>query len=211
MRKEMSAIEAKNEAQKLVFAPIYFQVVVTLKELGILSLLSKHKKGLSISNISSLTNITEYGVKVLIEAAEAVQIVEYISSGIIALTKMGYMLNSDIMTNVNINFINDVCYNGAKYLTPSIQTGKPVGLKTLGDWKTLYEGLEVFPEKAKKSWFDYDHYYSDDAFPAALEIVFYDPPKYIFDIGGNTPYASQVKKKISVGCPDFEGITAFGI
>ena len=204
MKKEISVIEAKNEAQKIAFAPIYFQAVVSLKELGILSLLSKNLKGITISEIARITNVSEYGVKVLLEAAEAAQIVEYHDSEKIVLTKIGYILNSDIMTNVNINFVNDICYSGAKYMTKSIQTGKPEGLKILGEWKTLYEGLSVLPEKAKKSWFDFDHYYSDDAFPSALEIVFKDNPKYVFDIGGNTgkwafaccAYNSDVKIKI---------------
>jgi hypothetical protein len=204
MNKEISVIEAKNEAQKLAFGPIYFQAVVALKELGILSLLSRNKKGITIPEISKQTNVSEYGVNVLLEAAEATQIVEYGEEGKIILTKIGYVLNSDVMTNVNMNFVNDVCYNGAKYLTQCIQTGKPEGLKTLGTWKSVYEGLSTFPEDAKKSWFDFDHYYSDDAFTSALEIVFKDNPKYIFDIGGNTgkwafaccAYNSTVKIKI---------------
>lgn len=204
MDKEISAIEAKNEAQKLAFAPIYFQAIISLKELGIMSLLGKNRKGLTIPEISKHTNVSEYGIQVLLEAAEAVQIVQYIDSGKIILTKIGYVINSDIMTNINFNFVNDVCYNGAKHMTRSIQTGKPEGLKTIGDWKTLYEGLSRFPEPIKQSWFDFDHYYSDDAFPLALEIVFREKPNYIFDIGGNTgkwslaccAYNSEVKVKI---------------
>jgi hypothetical protein len=204
MKRELSAIEAKNEAQKLAFAPIYFQAAVSLKSLGILPLLSKNKAGLTITEMAEKVNVSEYGAQVLLEAAEAAEIVEYLDSGKIVLTKIGYMLNSDVMTNVNLNFVNDVCYNGAKFLTESIQHSKPEGLKTLGNWKTLYEGLATFPEPAKKSWFDFDHYYSDDAFPAALEIVFKDKPKYIFDIGGNTgkwsfaccSYNADVKVKI---------------
>jgi hypothetical protein len=42
------------------------------------------------------------------------------------------------------------------------------------------------PEPAKKSWFDFDHYYSDGAFPSALKIVFSKPTGIIFDVGGNT-------------------------
>jgi ubiquinone/menaquinone biosynthesis C-methylase UbiE len=38
----------------------------------------------------------------------------------------------------------------------------------------------------KKAWFDFDHYYSDDAFPHALEIVFREKPGRLFDVGGNT-------------------------
>ena len=37
------------------------------------------------------------------------------------------------------------------YLKEAIKTGKPAGLKELGDWKTLYEGLASLPKKVKKS------------------------------------------------------------
>ena len=186
MGKALSIIEAKYEAQKLAFAPIYFQVVVTLKELNILPLIAKKRKGIKLSEIAEGTSVSDYGVEVLLEAAEAVNIVEYIDRETVKLTKVGHLINSDTMTNINIDFIKDVCYDGAKHLTNCIKTGKPEGLKEFGNWDTLYEGLSQFPEKAKKSWLDFDHYYSDDAFGEALKIVFSEKPKHLYDIGGNT-------------------------
>jgi hypothetical protein len=62
----------------------------------------------------------------------------------------------------------------------------PKSIKVFGEWDTVYEGLAHLPEKVKTSWFEFDHYYSDDAFPFALKIVNQTPPRYIFDIGGNT-------------------------
>lgn len=204
MKKELTALEAKREAQKIAFAPIYFQAVVALRELGILNLIGKNKKGIKISEIAQQLNLSHYGVGVLLEAAANAEAVEYLDDETVVLTKMGYFVNVDKMTEVNINFVNDVCYNGAKFTTESIHNGKPEGLKTLGNWKTIYEGLSQLPEKVKKSWFDFDHYYSDNAFPAALEIVFKEKPKTIFDIGGNTGkwafaccnYDKNVKVKI---------------
>jgi len=38
----------------------------------------------------------------------------------------------------------------------------------------------------KKSWFKFDHFYSDVAFPEILPLVFADPPENLLDIGGNT-------------------------
>ena len=64
--------------------------------------------------------------------------------------------------------------------------GRPAGLKTLGDWKTFYEGLSSLPPQARESWLAFDHYYSDAAFPAALPLVFADQPKRLLDVGGNT-------------------------
>ena len=65
MTKTLSAIEAKCEAQKIAFAPIYFQCVVALRELGILAYIQKSRKKVPIKNIHQDLNLTEYGVGVL--------------------------------------------------------------------------------------------------------------------------------------------------
>ena len=58
--------------------------------------------------------------------------------------------------------------------------------------KGLYGGVLPRTRRQKsrpitqKSWLAFDHYYSDAAFPAALPIVFADPPKRLLDVGGNT-------------------------
>jgi ubiquinone/menaquinone biosynthesis C-methylase UbiE len=68
-------------------------------------------------------------------------------------------------------------------------------LQTLGDWKTFYEGLSSLPPKLRESWLTFDHYYSDQAFPAALPLVFADKPKRLLDVGGNTgKFAVQCAK-----------------
>ena len=113
-------------------------------------------------------------------------VVDYIDKETVKLSKIGFYVLNDEMTKVNINFVNDVCYDGVKSLTDSVINEKPEGLKVFGNWKTVYEGLSQLPEKVKKSWFEFDHFYSDDAFPFALDIVFKDAPTYLFDIGGNT-------------------------
>ena len=186
MKKEFTAVEAKNEAQKLAFAPIFFQAIVSLIQTGILGLISKNKKGIQVGEIVNQSGISEYGVRVLLEAAESANVVEFLDENTVVLTKVGIVINADLMTKVNINFVNDVCYDGARFTTESIKTGKPEGLKTLGNWNTLYEGLMQFPERVKTSWLEFDHYYSDAAFNAALQIIFKEKPKMLFDIGGNT-------------------------
>ncbi|WP_221393141.1 methyltransferase [Dyadobacter sp. NIV53] len=185
MKKELSAIEAKYEAQKIAFGPMFFQSVVALRDLGILEFINSQRKGVSIDTIIEKMNVSEYGINLLIEAAEVLGVVEIVDEKV-KITKTGFFLLKDEMTRINVNFMNDVCYMGAKAMTDSIKNGKPEGLKVLGDWPTIYEGLSILPEPAKKSWFEFDHYYSDGAFPAALKIVFKTKPKTIFDIGGNT-------------------------
>lgn len=185
MKKELSAIEAKYEAQKIAFGPMFFQSVVALRDLGILEFINSQRKGVSIDTIIEKMDVSEYGINLLIEAAEVLGVVQ-ITDGKVKITKIGFFLLKDEMTRINVNFMNDVCYTGAKAMTDSIKNGKPEGLKELGNWPTIYEGLSILPEPAKKSWFDFDHYYSDGAFPAALKIVFKTKPETIFDIGGNT-------------------------
>ena len=90
------------------------------------------------------------------------------------------------MTRVNFNFTQDVCYNGLFHLKEAIREGTPAGLKMLGEWNTVYEGLSLLPDKIKKSWFDFDHFYSDNSFEEALKIIFSREPGMIYDIGGNT-------------------------
>lgn len=181
-----NALDAKTEAQKLAFAPIVFQTAKSLRDLGILAVLDEVKKdGLDAVAISEQTGISEYGVKVLLDMALSAHIVIW-QQNKYYLANLGYFLLHDGMTNANMDFTADVCYAAMMHLTDSIQQGKPVGLKELGDWSTIYQGLSQLPEQAKQSWFAFDHFYSDRSFPLLLDKVFTHPPKRIFDIGGNT-------------------------
>jgi SAM-dependent methyltransferase len=71
-------------------------------------------------------------------------------------------------------------------LKESIENGTPAGLEVFGKWPTIYPALSSLPEPAKTSWFSFDHFYSDNAFPHALTHVFQYKPKLIYDVGGNT-------------------------
>jgi hypothetical protein len=182
----MKAISALYEAQKLAFSPFVFQTVYTMLDLGIINVLHEGDQGLTIEEIAEKTNLSKYGITVLIEMAEISNIVETIEESRYKLTKIGYFIARDEMTRVNIMFTQDVCYQGLFFLKEAILTGKPAGLKVFGDWKTVYEGLSSLPAHVKKSWFDFDHFYSDNSFEEALKIIFKNTPKKIFDIGGNT-------------------------
>ena len=87
---------------------------------------------------------------------------------------------------MNLNFTNDVCYEGLFYLKDAIREQKPSGLKVFGDWDTIYDGLSELKPEVQKSWFEFDHHYSDGIFNEALKYVFKNNPKTIYDIGGNT-------------------------
>ncbi len=181
-----NALQAKTEAQKLAFAPVVFHCARTLRDLGILAALdSAGESGMNADSLSQQTGVSEYGVKVLLDMALSAGIVLWREECYV-LGKLGYFLLHDGMTRANMDFTADVCYAAMMHLTESITEGKPAGLKELGDWPTIYEGLSQLPEKAKESWFQFDHFYSDRSFPVLLERVFANKPKMLVDIGGNT-------------------------
>lgn len=188
LNKSIRAIDAVQEAEKIAFAPFVFQAVVALRKLGIFELIFKYRKkgGISLENISKELQLSVYGVGVLLEIAESYNIVNKDEKDCFELTKTGYYLAFDRTVDVNINFTQDVCYKGLFHLTEAIETGKPAGLKELGDWETIYQGLSVLPKNIQKAWFEFDHHYSDDVFQEALEFVFRNNPKTVYDVGANT-------------------------
>jgi len=193
-KKNMSAYEAMYEAQKIAYAPVIFQVVRTLRELGILKLLEQSgKAGMSAAAISKALNITQYGVETLLESGHSCDVVDYIKDNdttyknrIYILTKVGYYIINDVMTTTNMDFNHHICYQGFADLDKSIKEGKPRGLETLGkQWKTFYEALPNLPEKTKNSWYQFDNFYSDTTYPLILPIVLESQPASIVDIGTN--------------------------
>ncbi len=182
----MKAVVALQEAQKIAFAPFVFQTTVSLRRLGVFDFIFDSKRPVSQKEISAALSISEYALSVLLEIAESAEIVHRDEQDNYELTKIGYFLNYNKMSEVNINFTQDVCYTGLFHLEDTIRSGKPEGLKEFGNWNTIYEGLSHLPRRAQKSWFAFDHFYSDGIFEDALKIVFKNSPKVIFDIGGNT-------------------------
>jgi hypothetical protein len=183
---DQSAFDAKCEAQRIAFAPVVFQACRTLRHSGILELVqSSGTKGLVLAEIVAGCGLPRYGVKVLMESGLGIGLF-CLNEGRFTITKLGYFMLRDPMTRVNMDLIHDICYRGLFHLEEAVATEKPAGLKTLGDWATFYEGLSSLPAHAQQSWFAFDHYYSDQAFPAALPLVFADKPKRLLDVGGNT-------------------------
>lgn len=180
------AIDAMDRAQLIAFAPYVWEASKLLIEKGILKVVEDARlDGITIAEVASKVNMSHYGVRVLLEAGLGIGLVYQKDSKYI-LAKTGYMLLNHSMTKVNYEFMRDVCEGGASDLGASIEASKPLGLSSLGNWNTLYEGLSQFPPKAKESWLNFDHFYSDIVFPLALPIVFESHPKRILDIGGNT-------------------------
>lgn len=181
-----SILEAKFAAQKLAFAPISFQATKALRDLGILAEIAKNNEaGVEVQELAKKLNISLYGVATLLEVGINLELV-LLREKSYFITQIGLFILNDEMTRVNLDFVNDVCYQGMFFLQDAIKNSNPEGLKVFGNWPTIYEGLSQLPKNVQKSWFAFDHFYSDAAFFEALSIVFEDQPKKLFDIGGNT-------------------------
>jgi len=183
---KITALDAKTQAQWIAFSPFVFHATVIMRDRGILEAISNAgDEGVNANGISDVTNISLYGVKVLLDFALNIGLV-FQKGNKFVLGKVGYFILNDEMTRVNTNFTRDVCYDALSGLDQSIEEGEPRGLKNIGDWERLYEGLSIMPEPARKSWFSFDHYYSDRVFDEFISIVFETPVKEILDVGGNT-------------------------
>jgi len=181
-----SAFEAKETAQWIAFGPVIFQVARVLKSKGILKLIEESgSAGMTIEEIAEEVKLSVYGVRVLLESGLGIGLV-LLNDKKYTLGKTGYFILHDPLTKVNMDFVHDVNYDGLFHLEESIETGKPVGLKAFGNWKTIYEGLSQLPDQVQKSWFNFDHYFSDDAFPLILDLIYDHKVKKVLDIGGNT-------------------------
>ena len=180
------AIEAQHEAQKIAFGPVVFQAVRCLRDLGILELVADSGTvGVTLEEVYTKQNLSQYGARVLLEAGLGIGVVK-IQEDRYSLTKTGHFILYDEMTQVNFDFTQDICYLGMFDLKEAIVEGRPAGLKVLGPWNTIYEGLSKLEDPLKKSWFEFDHYYSDKAFPEVLPLIFKHKPKSLYDVGGNT-------------------------
>ncbi|MEO8760541.1 MAG: class I SAM-dependent methyltransferase [Bacteroidia bacterium] len=181
-----TALQAKGYAQWIAFAPMVFQAARSLRNFDILSTIHKAGKGgISIEDVCEKLKFPYYGARVLMEAGLGIGLL-IVNDDKYTLTNTGYIILTDKLTRVNLDFSHDVCYEGLFNLDKSIETGKPEGLKVFGKWKTVYEALAHLEPHVQKSWFAFDHYYSDDSFPQILPHVYKNKPKQLLDIGGNT-------------------------
>lgn len=182
-----SAVDAKFEAQKIAFAPFVFQASMALRDLGILKIIEDSgSEGISQEDIVAKLTLSNYGVRVLVEAGLGMGLLIF-NDGKYAITRIGYYILNDPMTKANMDFVQDINYQGFYHLQESIVNGKPEGLKVIGEqYETFYQALSELPEKKKQSWLAFDHFYSDDSFSRVLPIVFKFNPKKILDVGGNT-------------------------
>jgi ubiquinone/menaquinone biosynthesis C-methylase UbiE len=183
-RDDLRALEAKERAQWIAYAPFVFQATAAALDTGVLGVLER-SGGLALDEVAQRCQLSTYAARVLLEAGLGIGLVIE-TDGRYTLTKTARFLLTDPMTRANFDCARDVCYDGLFHLDEALAQGKPAGLKVHGDWRTLYEALASMPPKFRESWFRFDHLYSDRSFPEALGHVFRRRPKKLLDIGGNT-------------------------
>ncbi|MCA1855365.1 class I SAM-dependent methyltransferase [Massilia oculi] len=180
------AFDARFEAQKIAFGPVVFQCVRHAWKRGMLQAIADAgAAGVSVEELAATGRWTPYALKLVLETCLSAGVV-YLEEGRYVLDKAGFVVLTDPITQVNIDFNHDVCYQALFALDASLDAGQPLGLKVFGDWPTVYEGLAQLPEPARSSWFAFDHYYSDTSFPDILPDVFATSPRRVMDIGANT-------------------------
>ena len=184
-KERFSAMQAQRLAQEIAFGPVVFQVSRLMVKFGIFQMLNDNKNGLSMEEIVEKTKLSRYAVQCLLESSLTIGTI-LLRDNKFLLAKAGWFLIHDDMARVNMDFNHDVNYLGLFNLEEALINGKPEGLKVFGTWKTIYEGLSQLPQQVQKSWFGFDHFYSDNSFQQALEIVFANKPKTLLDVGGNT-------------------------
>lgn len=183
--KEMLPQDAKMLAQFIAMAPFVFQTALCLRDFGLLKRLADRPEGLSFDELLEGGELSRYSLGVLLDAGVSGGLLKN-NQEIYSATQTGLFIEKDAITRVNMNFTQDVCYQGLFTMKDSLAKNEPTGLKVFGEWPTIYEGLAHLPPQVQKSWFEFDHFFSDESFPRAFPIILKDRPKTIMDIGGNT-------------------------
>lgn len=187
-KEQYSARDAQRLAEFIAFGPMVFQASRLMVKYGIFDMLRDSQEGMTREEIESRTGLSDYAVKCLLEASLTIgTILVNVNTDRYRLSKVGYFFLTDHAARVNTEFNHDVNYIGLFDLEKALLEGWPAGLRHLGEWPTIYEGLSSLPKQVQKSWFGFDHFYSDSSFPEALEVVFGTyKTRTLLDVGGNT-------------------------
>lgn len=182
----LRGLPARFAAQQIAFGPVVFHCARIAWKSGLLAQIeAADPAGSSVAELEAGSSLSAYAISVLLETALSAGIVRRCADRY-SLTRVGDNILHDELTQINFDYIHDVCYQGLFQLEASLRAEKPLGLGALGDWPTIYDGLSALPEPARSSWFNFDHHYSDSAFVPALTHVFARRPRQLMDIGANT-------------------------
>ncbi|MDR1331506.1 MAG: class I SAM-dependent methyltransferase [Tannerella sp.] len=230
-KERLTAMQAQRLAHEISFGPVVFQVSRLMVKFGIMQLLVDAREGLTVDGVAARTGLSRYAVQVLLESSLTIGTALCDGDRFTA-SKAGWFLLNDPLVKVDMAMNHDVNYRGLYHLEEALLSGRPAGLKELGEWANIYEGLSELPAGAQKSWFDFDHYYSDASFDGALPVVFACRPRTLLDVGGNTgrwalrcvdycpdvrvtvmdlPQQLEMMRRHTAGQRGAERIAAFGI
>lgn len=189
---QLNAREAQKMAHVISFGPVIFQTARIMIKYGIFEMLNQSAVGLTEAQIAERAGLSRYAAKCLLEASLTMgTIIINDETDRYTLSKTGWFLLNDPLVRVNIDFNHDVNYEGWFVLDKALEEGLPAGLAHFGSWPTIYEGLSSLPKQVQKSWFGFDHYYSDHSFDEALAIIgerlaVSGERLHLLDVGGNT-------------------------
>ncbi|MGE0174562.1 MAG: methyltransferase [Oligoflexales bacterium] len=206
---QMSALDARFEAQKIAFGPVVFQAVRIARDKGMLRAIEQAgQRGLLPDQVATEVGTNTYTVKAVCEPAVVSGVLD-MKDGAYVLTTVGHFLLNDDLTQANMDFVHDVCGEPLLHLDESLDCGRASGLKVFGSWPTVYEGLSQLPPKVKESWFKFDHIYSDSAFPDVVKIIGAHKPRRLLDIGSNTAkwamYCARQVPEVNLTLADLPG------
>lgn len=115
-------------AEFIAFGPIVFQASRLLVKYGILELLREHREGLTRIEVTEATGLSEYTVKCLLEAGLCIgTVLVDTETDRYMISKVGWFLLTDEATKVNMDFNNDVNYEGFFHLDESFREHRRPG------------------------------------------------------------------------------------
>lgn len=179
-------LSAYEDAQKIAFAPFIFQATAAAKETGLLDALGQNDTGLNIEELAQKSGLTLYAVKILTDILLTAKVIKKENQKY-CLSLVGQCLIYDRMTEVNFDFTHHVNYKALSHTKEALKTGRPCGLQEFDpSWSTIYPHLKDLPKEVQKAWFAFDHFHSDSADQAAIDLLKNREIRYFLDIGGNT-------------------------
>jgi len=182
--------EARTIAHAQAMAPFLFQAARAARDLGVLR--AVRARAVTAAEVARTTTLPITSVEALLDACLAGNLVAEIAPDLWYLTTIGEVWLLDSQLAADTEFTHDVCWGGLADLSQALRTAQPIGLARLGPWPTIYAGLAHLPAAIRTSWFTYDHFHSDSAFPAALASLASSSPQTLLDVGGNTGRFSRL-------------------
>lgn len=180
----MSLEEARDRAHALAMGPFSFQAARAARSLGVLARL--RRGAATVEEVAATTGLPETSAAVLLEACLAAGLVAEEDDGRWSISRVGRVWLVDEKVQIDAAFTQEVCWAGLADLPDALRDGRPAGLRHLGSWATIYEGLMVLSPEVRAAWFNYDHGHSDSAFPSIVQRLVAHGPARLLDVGANT-------------------------